>query len=122
MKKLTPGSTFEIKTYSVTAGVRGTKFDVKVSDKNDVSINVVEGQVYVRLNKTQDIIDSMNRLEKNNYQKIDDVYNEDSTAAPDEKINVLYEDYSNTTKEILPLINSVISKERKTRNIKLREK
>ncbi|MEW5947706.1 MAG: FecR domain-containing protein [bacterium] len=48
LKKLPPGSAFEVKTPSVVAGVRGTTFWVDVDEEEGDTVSVEEGEIEVR--------------------------------------------------------------------------
>lgn len=106
-EKQTPGSSFEINTRSITAGVRGTEFYVKSTEQNDITVNVVEGEVYAKLNATQDIIDTVNILNKGSIEKINSLFNEEVGINSGQILNVKYKDSLDANEQRLEIINSI---------------
>ena len=100
-------SNFEVQSDMLKFSVRGTKFNVKISEEKNTSLNVTEGKVYVKMKNSKEIIDFENSLNEDNTDKIEDFFNYEIEIDKGQKLEVKYKDFLDANTEKLEIINSI---------------
>ena len=106
-KGLTEGSSFEIETKSITAGVRGTEFTVIKTVEGITKIAVNEGEVRVVKNIKSKDIDNIKKIDKALAEDLDNVLEKEVILKKDEKIDVNDSDYNSYKEQTLSIIEKI---------------
>ena len=106
-KDLTEGSSFEIKTKSVTAGVRGTEFTVVKTEEGVTKIAVNEGEVSVVKNIKSPEIKKIEKIDKELADNLNAIMQKEIVLKKDEKIELSDFEYNNYRDQLLEVINHI---------------
>ena len=106
-KDLTEGSSFEIETKSVTAGVRGTEFTVVKTEEGVAKIAVNEGAVSVVKNIDLEEIKNIEKVDKKLGDSLNEVLKKEVLLEKNEKIEVNDNEYESYKEETLSIIKSI---------------
>lgn len=107
-EKLEGDSSFEVKTETVTAGVRGTEFVVSISDDKKIQIAVREGKVAVKNNITLNNAKNLETLNKDISDAIQNTVNKEIIIETSEYIEIKSEDVKTVEKEVNEKVDSLI--------------
>ncbi len=119
-KNLTEGSSFEIETNSVTAGVRGTEFTVYKSEKGDAKIAVNEGEVYIDKNIYSEDINKIKKYDKELSENLESILQEELVLKKDEKLVVSINEYNAFRDETLNKIKAISENLEANKNSKIK--
>ncbi len=128
-EKIEDGSTFEVDTHTVTAGVRGTQFIVSVSENHISKIAVFEGEVRVRQNIDFAQLDSVRQVNPELAEQIIASLSQDIVLAPNDKVevsqevvnevqNIVNQELAELVIQIQELNNSIVELEAVLNNFK----
>ncbi len=106
-KNLTEGSSFEIETNSITAGVRGTMFTVSKTEKGISKIAVNEGEVKVIKNIRSININKIKEIDNTLAESLNDPLQKEIVLKKDEKVEISDEDFNNYKEETLNKIDKI---------------
>lgn len=87
-KNLTEGSSFEIETNSITAGVRGTEFTVVKTEEGISKVAVNAGEVSITKNITSADINKIKKIDENLAEKLNITLQKTIVLIKDEKLEV----------------------------------
>jgi len=103
----TEGSSFDIQTETVTAGVRGTEF-VVITDANTTKIAVSTGAVKVKNNINPETFEKLNKINPELAEKLKHSMEAEQDVAPDQKVVIKNEEVKNmessVTKEVAEIV------------------
>jgi hypothetical protein len=116
-EKQTEGSSFEIQTDSITAGVRGTEF-VVVSDEKSTKVAVNEGIVKIKSNVDIESIDKLVALNSDLASKIKTSGEGEVEITADQKIIVNVKDVKKLETTLSSEVNKIIEKLGKNKDSK----
>jgi len=114
-EKQTEGSSFEVDTKSITAGVRGTEFIV-VAGSNVTKVAVNSGKVIIKKRLILDSLDRVKEIDLNIAKKIEDVAIGEIELAQNEKIVVSDDDIKNLNSKVEQDISSIVSELEKNKD------
>lgn len=117
-KNLTEGSSFEIETNSVTAGVRGTEFTVYQSDAGDAKIAVNEGKVYIDKNIISPEINKIKKFDEELAGSLESLLQEQLILQKNEKLIVNNVEYNAFREETKNKINEILENLEANKNSK----
>ena len=106
-KNLTEGSSFEVETRSVTAGVRGTEFIVAKTEEGITKIAVNEGEVKVVKNLVSEDMTKIEKIDKGVAKNLDKILQEKIVLKKDEKLEVNDTDYNSYKEQTLSIIEKI---------------
>lgn len=107
-ERINEGSSFEIETESITAGVRGTKFVVVVTENHLSKVAVKKGLVSIKKNIV--VGDNIKKIEEYSPEVakiINESVQEELVLEPNEKLEISYEKVTNLQEEINNNINNI---------------
>jgi len=114
-EKQTEGSSFEVDTKSITAGVRGTEFIV-VAGSNVTKVAVNSGKVIIKKRLILDSFDRVKEIDLDIAKKIEDVAIGEIELAQNEKIVVSDDDIKNLNSKVEQDISSIVSELEKNKD------
>lgn len=120
-KKLTEGSSFEIKTKSITVGIRGTSFSVTEED-GEAKVLVEEGEVKVKKNIVLKELEQIKEKDEKLYKELKDELEEETIVKKDEKLEVKEKELEEEAKSISKSLENIRSRLNKGEKITAEDK